>query len=109
MVELVKNNLEEIADACKKHHVKALYIFGSAARVDDFTDKSDVDFLVNFDDLPETTDEEVFYQVENYDHLQEKLEKILSRKVDLIQEQNIRNKYLRYFINKDKKLVYGLS
>ena len=109
MIEIVKYNLNAIADACKKHHVKELFLFGSAARPQDFTDKSDVDILVNFKNLPLETNEQVFYVVENRDKLQENLKKIFNREVDLIEGKNISNKYLKYFINKDKKLLYEVS
>jgi len=109
MIEIVKYNLNEIADACKKHHVKELFLFGSAARPQDFTDKSDVDILVNFENLPLETNEQVFYVVENRDKLQENLKKIFKREVDLIEEKNISNKYLKYFINKEKRLLYEVS
>jgi len=108
MIELVKTNLDKIIEACKKHHVQSLYLFGSAARVDDFTNESDLDFLVHYS-LPQSNDQEIFFKVANAENLQEKLEKITKRKVDLIQDQNIKNKYLKYFINKDKTLVYGVS
>lgn len=101
--------MEKIIDACKKHHVKALYLFGSAARSNDFTEKSDVDFLVEYNYKEETNDNNVFQRVENAESLKEKLEKIMAREVDLIQEKNIRNKFLKYFINKEKKLIYGVS
>lgn len=108
MVELVKNNLAKIIDACKEHHVKSLYLFGSAAREEDFKEESDIDFLVQYL-LPTDNDEQLFFKTRNEEKLHEKLESIINRKVDLIQEQNIRNKYLRYFINKDKKFLYGIS
>lgn len=109
MHPLIENNKHLISELCKKYHVSSLYVFGSAARVKDFTDKSDIDLLVTFEYLPTNTNEEVYYKVENYERLQEKLEEITNRKVDLIQEANIRNKFLKYFINKEKKLLYGIS
>ena len=108
MVDVVKNNLEQIINACKKHHVQSLYLFGSAAREVDFTINSDIDFIVQYE-LPSTSNSEIYYKVENEEKLQQQLEAIVDRKVDLIQEKNIKNKYLRYFINKDKKLIYGIS
>ncbi len=109
MVTLINSNIEKITDACNKHHVKALYLFGSAVRSEDFTEKSDVDFLVEYNYKDETNDNNVFERVENAESLKEKLEKIIARQVDLIQERNIRNKFLKYFINKEKKLIYGIS
>lgn len=109
MVELVKNNLDKIIGVCKEHHVKSLYLFGSGARGDDFTENSDLDFLVDFAECNHKSNEEVLAFVHNLDKLKIELQKITNRKVDLIQERNIRNKYLRYFINKDKRMLYGLS
>lgn len=109
MISLIKNNADKIIEACKKHHVKSLYLFGSAARETDFNEKSDIDFLVNFEPLPLITDEDVFRKVSNVEELSNNLESITKRKIDLIQEGNIRNRFLRYFINKEKKLLYGLS
>jgi predicted nucleotidyltransferase len=109
MIDIIKNNIAEIKDVCNKHHVKELFVFGSAARDNDFTIESDIDVLVNFEALPLETNEQVFYVVENRDKLQEQLKKIFKREVDLIEEKNISNKYLRYFINKEKKLLYEVS
>ncbi len=109
MVDIVKNNLNKIIDACKKHHVRTLYVFGSASRNTDFKDKSDIDFLVEFDYTEPTNNENVYERVENLEKLELLLKNITNREIDLVQEKNIRNKFLKYFINKDKKLLYALS
>ena len=109
MIDIIKNNINVIKDVCNKHYVKELFVFGSAARNNDFTSESDIDVLVNFEALPLETNEQVFYVVENRDKLQAQLKKIFNQEVDLIEEKNISNKYLRYFINKEKKLLYEVS
>jgi len=40
-------NPDEIADFCRRHHIRKLAIFGSALQ-DDFGPESDVDVLVDF-------------------------------------------------------------
>src|SRR5256885_13684803 len=100
MVAIVENNIEKITAACKKRHVKTLYVFGSAARAIDFTEKSDVDFLVEFNYKDKSDDNNLFERVENTDTLKQELMEITNRQIDLIEEGNIRNKFLRYFINK---------
>lgn len=40
---------EEIAEFCRKHRIKRLSLFGSVLR-DDFTDDSDIDVLVEFEE-----------------------------------------------------------
>jgi predicted nucleotidyltransferase len=41
MVELIAQKLAEIQKACEERNVAFLQLFGSAARGDDFTEKSD--------------------------------------------------------------------
>ena len=39
---------EELADFCRRHHIRKLSVFGSVVR-DDFTPEGDIDFLVEFE------------------------------------------------------------
>jgi uncharacterized protein len=39
---------EKLADFCRRHHIRKLSLFGSVLR-DDFTPKSDIDVLVEFE------------------------------------------------------------
>jgi predicted nucleotidyltransferase len=39
---------EQIADFCRRHHIRRLAIFGSALR-SDFNESSDIDILVEFE------------------------------------------------------------
>jgi predicted nucleotidyltransferase len=55
MHPIIQNNLEIIKTLCSKHHVKELYVFGSVVR-EDFGADSDVDFLLEYDDLANTKD-----------------------------------------------------
>ncbi len=41
-------NIKKIHNFCQRHHIKKLSLFGSILR-EDFTDNSDVDFLVMFE------------------------------------------------------------
>jgi predicted nucleotidyltransferase len=102
MNQLIENNKQKIFELCKKHYVKELYLFGSAAR-DDFNENSDIDFLIEFNN--KTTDP--FLYVENNDQLKLNLELLLHREVDLIKYSNLKNKYLKYFIDQEKKLLYA--
>jgi predicted nucleotidyltransferase len=64
----------QIADFCKRRHVKRMALFGSVIR-DDFTDASDVDVLVEFE--PGRTPGLAFFAMEL------ELSDLLGRKVDL--------------------------
>ncbi len=102
MVDVVKNNLDKIIDACKEMQVQSLYIFGSGARENDYTDKSDIDFLYNM-----ITDEQgMFKSKYDYFDLLWKLEQITGKKVDLVAEKGIRNKYLLQSILEDRIKIY---
>jgi predicted nucleotidyltransferase len=109
MNAIIENNKNQIIELCKQHEVKELYVFGSVVR-DDFNDESDVDFLAafNFQPNPENIKELEKYFT-NQDELAENLKQILKRDVDLLIEKNIRNKYLRYLISKEKKLIYAAA
>ncbi len=76
-----------------------LYIFGSAL-TDRFTDDSDVDFLVEFENV------DIQDYFDNYMDFKEKLETLLNRQVDLVENQAIRNPIFRKVIDRDKRLVY---
>lgn len=101
-MKLIELNLQRIIDLCRKHKVKTLAVFGSIL-TDRFNDQSDVDLLVNFD----TTDHEKWDYVSNYFDFQEALEKVLGRKVDLVVEKGLKNKYFIQTVNRTKHLIYG--
>ena len=102
MVEVIKNNLTKIKDTCREMQVQSLYLFGSGARGADYTKESDIDFLYSM-----ITDEQGL-PVGKYDYfdLLWKLEEITGRKVDLIYEKGIRNKYLLKTILEDRVKIY---
>ena len=65
---------EQIADFCRRHHIRRLALFGSALRAD-FRPDSDIDVLVEFD--PEHIPGLEFFEMEI------ELSEMLGRKVDL--------------------------
>ena len=68
---------------------------------DQIKDKSDVDFIVDFDAI------DINNYVDKYFELKFSLQEILKRPVDLIEEKAIRNPYFKQAVNKQRKLVYG--
>lgn len=100
MAPEVKNNLSRIIETCKQMQVKSLHLVGSGARLDDYTEKSDLDFLFR------TFDGEDEKNSFDYFDLLFKLEEITGRKVDLIAEERIRNKYLLQSVLEDKIKIY---
>jgi uncharacterized protein len=98
-MNLVEKNIDVLIDLCKQHKVKELYIFGSIL-TPEFTDSSDVDFLVQFDTI------DLLDYFDNYMDFKEKLETLLDRPVDLLENQAIRNPIFRQVLDRDKRLVY---
>lgn len=101
-MKLIELNLNRIFELCRKHNVKSLAVFGSIL-TDRFNDQSDVDLLVDFD----TTDHEKWDYVTNYFDLRDALERLFNRKVDLIEQGGLRNKYFIANINRTKQMIYG--
>ncbi len=104
-VKLVHNAIldkrSEIAAVCRKHRAARLEVFGSAARGEDFNpETSDADFIVEF--LPPLLPG----VARRYFGLAFDLESILGRKVDLLTEGGIKNRYFREAINESRELVY---
>jgi predicted nucleotidyltransferase len=99
-MNLVETNMKKIAALCIKHKVNKLFVFGSIL-TDRFNEQSDIDLVVDFD---KGKVEDYF---DNYFDFKYALEDTLERKVDLLEEQAIRNPYLRKSIDETKALVYG--
>ena len=99
MLQMDKN-IKRVKTLCQKHNVEKLYLFGSATN-ENFTDKSDIDFLVSF----EKKDLNKYF--DNYISFKEKLGKLFKRDIDLVEEQTLKNPILINSINQNKELIYG--
>ncbi len=100
MNEILKHAHPYITTLCRKHGVKNLYVFGSVLTTS-FSDKSDVDFLVEFD-----TDKIPDYFTNFFD-LKYALEDTMGRDVDLVEEKAIRNPIFKRNIERTKMKIYG--
>jgi predicted nucleotidyltransferase len=102
MHTLIEDRLPDIADLCRRHDVRRLEVFGSAA-VDGAFDpeSSDVDFLVDFDGEPGER-----YSA-RYFGLMEDLKALLGRDVDLVSDRSIRNPYFRASVDRSRRLVFA--
>ena len=101
-MNLIERNLQPIFDLCRRHKVKSLAVFGSIL-TDRFTEKSDVDMLVDF----EPVDHETFDYVGNYFNLRDSLEMLFGRKVDLIEYGNQLNPLFKASVDRKKQMIYG--
>jgi predicted nucleotidyltransferase len=101
MVALVEQNSAALAALCRQFHVKWLELFGSAARGELVDATSDLDFLVEFLDMPDGEHANAYFG------LLEGLPSLIGRKVDLVVARAIRNPYFRESVNRDRTLVYA--
>ena len=101
MTQVLESHREALTALCRKYRVRRLDVFGSAT-ADDFDQaSSDVDLLVEFDDMapPERADA--------YLGLLMAIEALLERRIDLVEASAVRNPYLRQGIEESRELVYA--
>lgn len=100
MEKILENQLQELKKYCESLKVKRLYAIGSAVK-DNFTDDSDLDFLLTFDDSISIEE-----YTRNYFTLHYKLREIFKREIDINTERTLSNPYLIDSINETKQLIY---
>ncbi len=90
--------LDSIRDLCRRFGVRELAVFGSARRLD-FREDSDVDFLVEFQP-------EVRIGLVEYAGLQNQLEDLLGRKVDLVTKHGLKQPIAREVLG-SREIIYA--
>ena len=101
MDQSVAERRQEIAELCRRYRVGRLELFGSAARGRFDSDRSDVDFLVEFKPLAEGEHADAYFG------LLESLQTLFARPVDLVMIRAIRNPYLLQAIERTRTLLYA--
>lgn len=101
MHQLLLEKKQQILQMCREFKVKKLVVFGSATGTE-FDENSDVDFLVEFDEILSAVEYSASYFA-----LLESLELLLNRKVDLHTAGSIRNPYLLASIESSQELLYA--
>ena len=96
---IVDLHITDLKKLCVLHNVETMYLFGSALNTN-FNNNSDIDFLVKFKSI------DLAKYFDNYMDLKVNLEKLLGRKIDLLEEQTLKNPILINSINKSKALIY---
>jgi len=92
---------EQVDAICRKHHVRRLALFGSALGDDFDPVHSDLDFVVEFEPLPEGT------YANTYFGLIEELERLFQRHVDLVEAGSVRNPYFQQEIESHQEPLYA--
>jgi predicted nucleotidyltransferase len=100
MNALIDQHRNGITELCRRFHVKRLELFGSASR-DQLAPESDLDFLVEFEELP------LQGYADNFFGLMEGLSKLFGRSVDLVVESAVSNPYFLQAIATSRRLLYA--
>lgn len=100
MIDLVEKNLPQIATLCRKHGVRNLELFGSAAQGQFDAATSDIDFFYEFDsNLDRLAD--------RYFGLSEELQEVLGCAVDLVSAVDAHNPFFLHVANRQRVSVYA--
>jgi predicted nucleotidyltransferase len=101
MTNLIQEHEKELTQLCRRHRVRTLELFGSAANGTFDPDKSDLDFLVDF--LPLTPG----HRAQAYFGLLFDLEDLFHRKIDLVETSAIENPFFLKAINRNRTVLYA--
>jgi predicted nucleotidyltransferase len=102
MIGLIEEKLRELSQLCVRYRVQRLELIGSALKGEKFdAEKSDIDFLVEFQPLKEGE------YADTYFGLLEAMESLFKRHVDLVMVRAIKNPYFLESINKNRKVLYA--
>jgi len=99
-LNLIEQHIDAISEICKKHQVKELYAFGSVLDENRFRPDSDVDLMVEFNNMSYD-----FY-AENYNEFENSLTSLLNREVDLMSPKFLRNRIFFKRLNETKKKIF---
>jgi len=101
MNPLIEAHRSELIDLCRRFRVRRLELFGSATRDHFDPETSDLDFLVEFQDLEPTAYADAYFG------LLESLEKLFQRSVDLVMISAIKNPYFLRSIEQSRTSLYA--
>lgn len=99
--QIIHQQENDFNKLCESHSVKSVYGFGSSVSNKFDEQKSDIDLLVEINEIdPIKRGDKLLSLWDNF-------ELFFKRKVDLITESSIKNPYLRKSIDSTKILIYG--
>ncbi|MGN1251451.1 MAG: nucleotidyltransferase family protein [Muribaculaceae bacterium] len=101
-MKIIEMNIDKIIALCKKYKVAKLWVFGSIL-TPRFNDESDVDFLVDFDEQKI----DLLDYADNFFNFIHEIEAIVGRKVDMVVNKSIRNRFFRAEVDETRKLLWS--
>lgn len=101
MIADISLHREELEELCRPFYVRRLDLFGSATGDDFDADRSDLDFLVEFDrHAAGAMSFKIFFD------LKEALEGLFGPSVDLVEPSAILNAYLKRSVERSRESVF---
>jgi predicted nucleotidyltransferase len=89
----------DVVSLCKRYYITEMSIFGSSIR-DDFTQDSDIDILVSFEQNSEIT---LFEIIE----LEKEFSRIINREVDIVEKESLKNPIRKNKILSTREIIYA--
>lgn len=100
---IIARHYQELVRLCQDFNVKRLYAFGSVTQTTFDPVNSDLDFIVELNNMPPLEKGETLLQFWN------SLEQLFQKNVDLLSDKPIKNPYLRSSIEASKQILYDAA
>lgn len=97
----IDDNKAEIIALGRQYGARRLAVFGSAATGEFEPERSDVDFLVEFAEMPPAA------YADAYMGLLEELERLFGRPIDLVTESSVKNPYFLKAVEASRTQLYA--
>ena len=98
---LAQSQLDAIVDACRRHQLARMDVFGSVLRPDYRPEESDIDLLVEFQPLDAGSLYKAYFALLN------DLRLGLTSRVDLVMADAVRNPYVKQSIEASRQQIYA--
>ncbi len=103
MTSVITENAEQLRAIARRRHVRRLGAFGSAVTDEFDPSRSDIDILVEFEEL------EPIRRADEYFGLLADLEALFARRVDLVERSALKNPYLRRSVEATQVVRYAAA
>lgn len=100
-MRILEKYKDEIVGLCRQYNVRELYVFGSILEDSRFSDASDIDFAVEFDQS------EIRGSFDRYMDFKLAMETLLGRCVDVVSLKSARNQVFLRNVHATKEIVYA--
>lgn len=101
MLSLIEQHAQALEQLCREFQVVRLELFGSACTPAFDSNRSDLDFLVEF-----PADYDFGPWMSRFIELRDRLSKLFGRSVDLVMPSAMQNRFFREEANKTRTVVY---